>query len=82
MKMRKSTFEIRIDVLAGEFEGEFLAIQFIDAWIEKYGTKSMPTRSQIPMLLSSHPRITSFHFNTRTKIDGIRGDVRRYIYHS
>jgi hypothetical protein len=80
MKLRRTVFEERIDKIAQDFEADFLAVQFMDAWIEKFGTKSMPTRSQISMLLACHPRITSYHFNTRTKINGIRGDMRRYRY--
>jgi len=80
MKLRRGVFEERIEKIAVDFNGDFIIVQFIDAWVDKYGTKSMPTRSQIGMLLRCHPKITSYHFNTRTKIDGIRGDTRRYRF--
>jgi hypothetical protein len=78
MKLRREIFEKRIDILSEEFEGPFLSIQILDLWFERYGSKSMPTRTQMGMLLKAHPRITSFHFNTRRKVKGIRGDTRRY----
>jgi hypothetical protein len=80
MKFRRVSFEKKIDELSKEFDGDFLAIQILDLWFIRYGSKSMPTRTEIGMLLRSHPRITSYHFNTRAKVEGIRGDTRRYRY--
>lgn len=78
MRLRREIFEKRIDVLSQELGDEFLSIQILDLWFERYGAKSMPTRIQMGMLLKAHPRITSFHYGSRKKVNGIRGDTRRY----
>lgn len=78
MELRRESFERKIDILSQELGDEFLSIHILDLWFERYGPKSMPTRVQMGMLLKAHPRITSFHYGSRKKVKGIRGDTRRY----
>ena len=73
------TFQRRCEIIAKDL-GEFLAVEFLNEYFERYGSKSCPTRSQIGMMLTTHPKIQSYHFGTHANIDGIRGDVRRYFY--